>query len=95
LNEELDQRHVIEKIWHAYRHDLDVTAIVSVGEVGDAVAAMRWASKLAGLRYGADIAGFERRDVVICEPPYPDHLSHFGDDPSMRVLLFHPRPLTL
>ena len=94
MNEELGEREVIEAIWNAYQHDEDVTALVKAGEVGDAIAAMRWASTLAGLRYGAQITGFGRGEVVICEPPYPEHLSHFGDDPSKRVLMFHPRPLT-
>jgi len=52
---------------------------------------MRWASKLAGLRYGAEIMGFDRADVSVFEPPYPRHMSHFGDDPAKRVLMFQPR----
>ena len=95
MNEELDEREVIEKIWNAYQRDQDVTALVSVDEVADAIAALRWASKLAGLRYGAEITGFDRRDVIIREPPYPVQLSHFGADYSQRLLMFHPRPPTM
>ncbi len=91
MNEELEEREVIQQIWTAYQQDEVVTALVSVEEIGDAVAAMRWASKLAGLRHGTDIIGFDRADVSIWEPPYPQHMSHFGDDPAKRVLTFHPR----
>lgn len=92
MNEELEEREVIEQIWSAYREGEVITALVKAEEVGDAVMAMRWASKLAGLRYGAEIAGFNRPDVSVWEPPYPEHLAHFGDDPSRRVLMFRPRP---
>ena len=95
MNEELDEREVIEQIWNAYQHGEVVTALVKAEEVGDAVTAMRWAGKLAGLRYGTQIAGFDRVDVSVWEPPYPDYLAHLGDDPSRRVLMFRPRPPTL
>ncbi|HEY7323506.1 MAG TPA: hypothetical protein VH520_01670 [Streptosporangiaceae bacterium] len=91
MNEELEEREVIQEIWAAYQQDEVVTALVGVEEIGDAIAAMRWASKLAGLRYGAEITGFDRADVSIWEPPYPQHISHFGADPAKRVLMFHPR----
>lgn len=92
MNEELDVREVIEEIWAAYRQDEVVTALVRADQVGDAITAIRWASKLAGLRYGAEIVGFDRADVSICEPPYPPHMSNFGDDPGKRLLMFRPRP---
>jgi hypothetical protein len=92
LNDELDERELIDEIWTAYQHDDVVTARVRASEVGDAIRAVRWASKLAGLRYGTEISGFNKPDVLVFEPPYPAHLSHFGDDPTQRVLMFHPRP---
>jgi len=91
VNEELDEREVIEEIWAACQQAELVTALVRADEVGDAITAMRWASKLAGLRYGAEIMGFDRADVSVFEPPYPRHMSHFGDDPAKRVLMFQPR----
>ncbi len=92
MNEELDVRGVIEEICAAYRQDEVVTVLVGAEDVGDAITAIRWASKLAGLRYGAEIKGFDRADVSVCEPPYPQHMSHLGDDPAKRVLVFRPRP---
>jgi hypothetical protein len=92
LNEELDEREVIEEIWSAHQQGQVITALVDAKEIDDAVTAMRWASKLAGLRHGAEIAGFDRPDVFVCEPPYPDGLGHYDDDPSRRLLLFRPRP---
>jgi hypothetical protein len=94
LNGELDEQEVIEGIWNAYQQDEDLAALVNADEVGDAIVALRWASKLAGLRYGVQITGFDRQDVVIREPPYPEYLSHLGRDPSHRVLMFHPKSLT-
>lgn len=91
MNEELQEREVIQEIWAAYQQDEVVTALVGVEEIGDAIAAMRWASKLAGLRFGAEIIGFDRADVSIWEPPYPQHMSHLGADPAKRVLMFRPR----
>ena len=95
MNEELGEQEVIVEIWNAHQHDEDVTALVNADEVGDAIIALRWASELAGLRYGAQITGFGRRDVLICEPPYPEYLSHLDRDPSQRVLMFRPKPPTL
>jgi hypothetical protein len=92
LNEELDEREVIEDIWRAYQQGEVVTVLVKAPEVGDAVTAMKWASILAGLRYGTQIAGFDRREVFVWEPPYPQDLAHFGDDPAKRLLMFRPRP---
>ncbi len=92
MNEELDEREVIEDIWQAYLQGEVVTALVRVPEVGDAVTAMKWASILAGLRHGTQIAGFDRPEVFVSDPPYPAHLSHFGDDPAKRLLMFRPRP---
>jgi hypothetical protein len=92
LNEELGEREVIEDIWKAYLLGEVVTALVKASEVGDAMRAMKWASKLAGLRYGTEIAGFDRREVLIWEPPYPAELSRFSDDPAKRLLMFRPRP---
>jgi hypothetical protein len=92
LNEELGEREVIEDIWQAYLLGDVVTALVRAAEVGDAITAMKWASKLAGLRHGTEIAGFERREVLVWEPPYPAELSRFGDDPGKRLLMFRPRP---
>jgi hypothetical protein len=91
VNEELDEREVIADIWSAYQQGEVVTVLVKAPEVGDAIVAMRWASKLAGLRHGAEIAGFDRGDVLVWEPPYPQELSRFGDDPSRRLLMFRPR----
>jgi hypothetical protein len=92
LNEELDEREVIEDIWKAYLLGDVVTALVRATEVGDAITAMKWASKLAGLRHATEIAGFDRREVLVWEPPYPEQLSRFGDSPAMRLLMFRPRP---
>jgi hypothetical protein len=92
LNEELGEREVIEDIWNAYLLGEVVTALVKATEVGAAITAMRWASKLAGLRHATEIAGFERREVLVWEPPYPEQLSRFGDDPAMRLLMFRPTP---
>jgi hypothetical protein len=92
LNEGLGEREAIEDIWKAYLLGEVVTALVKAGEVGDSITAMKWASKLAGLRHGTEIAGFDRREVLVFEPPYPAELSRFGDDPSKRLLMFRPRP---
>lgn len=92
MNEELDEREVIEDIWQAYLLGEVVTVLVKAAEVGDAMRAMKWASTLAGLRHATEIAGFNRREVLIWEPPYPEQLSRFGDDPARRLLMFQPRP---
>jgi hypothetical protein len=92
LNEELSEREVIEDIWRAYLLGEVVTTLVKAVEVGEAITAMKWASKLAGLRHGTEIAGFERREVLVWEPPYPAELARFGDDPARRLLMFRPRP---
>jgi hypothetical protein len=92
LNEELGEREVIEDIWRAYLLGEVVTTLVKAVEVGDAITAMKWASKLAGLRHGTEIAGFDRREILVWEPPYPAELSRFGDDLSKRLLMFRPRP---
>jgi hypothetical protein len=92
LNEELDEREVIEEIWSAYRQGQVITALVEAAEIEDAVTAMRWASKLAELRHGVAIAGFDRADVSVCEPPYSDNLANIDADPSRRLLIFRPRP---
>jgi hypothetical protein len=90
LNEELDEPEVIADIWRAYQHREVVTMLVNASEVGDAIRAMKWASKLAGLRHGIEIAGFDHPGVLIWEPPYPQELSRFGDDPAQRLLMFRP-----
>ncbi len=92
MNEELGEREVIEDIWRAYLLGEVVTALVKAAELGDAITAMQWASKLAGLQHATEIAGFDRREVLVWEPPYPEELSRFGDDPSERLLMFRPRP---
>ncbi len=69
-----------------------MTTLVKAADVGAAIRAMKWASKLAGLRHGTEISGFDRREVLVWEPPYPAELSRFGDDPANRLLMFRPRP---
>lgn len=92
MNEELDERDVIEDIWRAYQQGEVVTVLVKAAEIGDAITAMKWASTLAGLRHGTHIVGFDRPEVFVWEPPYPEDLAHFGDDPARRLLMFRPRP---
>jgi len=91
VHEELDEREVIADIWRAYQQGEVVTVLVNALELGDAITAMKWASKLAGLRHGAAIVGFDRREVLVWEPPYPKELSRFGADPAKRLLMFRPR----
>jgi hypothetical protein len=91
VHEDLDERGVVADIWRAYQRGDVVTKLVSAAEVGDAITALKWAGKLAGLLHGAEIAGFDRREVLVWEPPYPRELSRFGDDPSRRLLMLRPR----
>jgi hypothetical protein len=91
MHEELHEQEVIEDIWRAYLLGDVVTALVKAAEVGDAIRAMKWASKLAGLRHGSEIAGFDRPEVIVLEPPYPAELSRFPDDAARRLLMFRPR----